>query len=328
MNLLPPFENSQAARGDHSHQEPVAQPADAQLLNAEIQRLHSAGPLVSQSRFDVYLAPADAIPAILHEIGRLREISFRNVGEGSGKALDLDMYDRTYLHLFLWDREAGAVAGAYRLGRTDTLLAEFGPSGLYTSTLFQLSPEFLEHLNPGLELGRSFVAPDYQRSIYPLSLLWRGIGRFLSRFPRYSRLFGPVSISDDYSPISQELIVRYMRNSRRNVGACGWVRPFNPYSGIEIDLTAISDRFNSIDEISAAVSKVEPDQKGVPVLLRQYLKLNATLLEFNVDPNFANVLDALVLVDLRLSTNESLSRYMGGEGLTQFRNATSQLMLN
>ena len=310
-------------RGREVHFEPVAAPADPAVVLEEITRLQATGPLVSQVRFDVFLSPAEAIPAVLHEIGRLREISFRSVGEGSGKPLDLDHHDRTYLHLFLWDREARAVAGAYRLGRTDFLLSEFGAEGLYTSTLFQLDQPFLDHLNPGLELGRSFVAPDYQRSIHPLSLLWRGISSFVARFPRYARLFGPVSISDDYSPISQELIVRFLRDQRRNASLSGSVRPLNPYAGIDLDGAGISERFSSIEDVSAAVSRVEPDGKGVPVLIRQYLKLNATLLEFNVDPDFANVLDALVLVDLREAADETLVRYMGKETLQAFRQRTA-----
>ncbi len=306
-------------RGSDVIFQPLAAPADPAAVLAEVTRLNSTGPLVSQARFDVYLATADAIPTVLHEIGRLREICFRAVGEGSGKPLDLDQHDRTYLHLFLWDREAGAVAGGYRLGRTDTLLAEFGPDGLYTSTLFRLGQPFLDHLSPGLELGRSFVAPDYQRSIHPLALLWRGIARFVARFPRYSRLFGPVSISDDYSPISQELIVRYMRENRRNEDLSNWVQPLNPYQGLLAGSQGAGQRFNSIEEVSAAIARVEPDGKGVPVLLRQYLKLNATLLEFNVDPDFANVLDALVLVDLKTTPDEVLVRYMGAEALAAFR---------
>jgi hypothetical protein len=310
-------------RGGRMDFETIAAPADPAAVRREIDRLRETSPLVSQSRFDVFLAEATDIPHVLHEIGRLREISFRAVGEGSGKALDLDRFDAFYLHLFLWDREAGAVAGAYRLGRTDELLARFGAEGLYTSTLFQLGDPFLDHLTPGLELGRSFVAPAYQKSIHPLGLLWRGIGRFVASHPRYARLFGPVSISDDYSPLSQDLIVRFMRGSRRDARLDGWVRPLHPYLGGLPATEDISARIDSIDEVSAAIARLEPDGKGVPVLLRQYLKLNATLLEFNVDPDFANVLDALVLVDLREAPDEVLGRYMGADGLAGFRAATS-----
>lgn len=301
---------------------PVAEPVDPAVLLEDIAGLAPRGPLASQGKLDVYLAPAWEIPAVLHEIGRLREICFRAVGEGSGKALDLDRFDASYLHLFLWDREARQVAGGYRLGCTDALLTAGGPSALYTSTLFRFEQPFLDFLKPGLELGRSFVAPAYQKSIHPLALLWKGIGRFVARHPRYSRLFGPVSISQEYTALSQDLIVRFLRGQRREETMAGWVHPFHPYDGLPEE-AGISACLQSIEEVSAAVAAAEPDGKGVPVLLRQYLKLNAALLEFNVDPDFANVLDALVLVDLRRAPETVLIRYMGEEGYRAFMAAAA-----
>jgi hypothetical protein len=299
--------------------QPIAGPADPVELAAEIAELTKRGPLASQGRLDVFLAAAWEIPAILHEIGRLREIAFRAVGEGTGKALDLDPFDASYLHLFLWDREAGKVAGGYRLGCTDVLLAAGGPGALYTSTLFRFEQPFLDYLRPALELGRSFVAPEYQKSIHPLALLWRGIARFVAERPRYARLFGPVSISSDYTAASQDLIVRFLRDRRQDEGMSRWVHPLHPYGGLQG--SDISSCLQSIEEVSAAVAAAEPDHKGVPVLLRQYLKLNATLLEFNVDPDFSDVLDALVLVDLRQAPAAVLARYMGEAGYDSFMRA-------
>ena len=297
--------------------QPIADSADHAELLGEIAHLNRRGPLASQGKLDVFLAAAWEIPSVLHEIGRLREISFRAVGEGTGKPLDLDHFDASYLHLFLWDREAGKVAGGYRLGCTDVLLAAGGPTALYTSTLFRFEQPFLDFLKPGLELGRSFVAPEYQKSIHPLALLWRGIGRFVAERPRYARLFGPVSISSDYSAASQDLIVRFLRDRRQDQAMARWVHPYHPYGGLPEE-SGISSRLQSIEEVSAAVSATEPDKKGVPVLLRQYLKLNATLLEFNVDPDFSDVLDALVLVDLRQAPAAVLTRYMGEDGYRAF----------
>lgn len=303
--------------------QPIAAPADPAQVLAEIGQLGHRGVYASQGRFDVFLAAAWEIPAVLHEIGRLREVAFRAVGEGSGKALDLDAFDASYLHLFLWDREARQVAGGYRLGCTDILLPAGGPGALYTSTLFRFEQAFLDFLKPGLELGRSFVAPDYQRSIHPLGLLWRGIGRFVAERPRYARLFGPVSISRDYSAVSQDLMVRFLRDRRQNPAMAGWVHPHHPYGGLP-DGQGISRHLQSIEEVSAAVADAEPDRKGVPVLLRQYLKLNATLLEFSVDPAFSDVLDALVMVDLREAPSGVLARYMGEEGHRAFIAATAR----
>ena len=296
---------------------PIAATEDGCSLKREVDALRAAaGPVATQMSLEVYLTAAGPIPAVLREIGRLREIAFRAVGEGSGKERDLDRFDRHYLHLFLWDRERERIAGAYRLGKTDEILREHGPAGLYTSTLFELEKPFLDYLNPGLELGRSFVAPDYQKSIHPLALLWRGIGAFVAENPRYGRLFGPVSISRDYTRVSQDLIVRFLRRERRTpLGA--WVRPFHPYDSLPEE-SGISDRLLSIEEVSAAVATLEPDGKGIPVLLRHYLRLNAMLLEFNIDPDFANALDALVLVDLREAPARILQRYLGARGLAAF----------
>ena len=296
----------------------IAAPLDREQLQEEIQRLRKdgAGALSTQGALEVFIAPADAIPGILHEIGRLREICFREVGEGSGKDLDLDNYDRHYLHLFLWDREANELAGAYRVGRTDLLLAEHGSKGIYCSTLFEFEQAFLDHLNPALELGRSFVVSHYQRSLGALMALWKGIGCFVAKYPRYTKLFGPVSISQDYTPLSKNLIVRYLREEKRDQSLAAFVHPNNPYRE-EMPLE-ISPRLESIEQVSARVSQTEPDGKGVPVLLRQYLKLNATLLEFNLDPSFGNCLDALVMVDLRSAPIAILKRYMGKEAYQSF----------
>ncbi|GAA5496733.1 hypothetical protein Rhal01_02918 [Rubritalea halochordaticola] len=297
---------------------PVAEPVSQRELLREMNEFQKQGPLARQGALEVYLGSAPQMSCVLHEIGRLRELSFRAVGEGTGQPLDTDEYDAHYLHLFLWDAEMKCIAGAYRIGRTDHLLAEFGPQGLLTATHFQFEQPFLDYLNPGLELGRAFVAPSHQKSIFALSLLWKGIACFVSKYPRYARLFGTVSISDDYTKISQDLIVKYMRKSHMNNLLCQWVTASNPYQEIPEDHADISAQLSSIEQVAARIAEVEPDGKGVPVLLRQYLKLNATLLEFNVDADFGNCLDALVLVDLRKAPSAVLMRYMGKDGLQSF----------
>jgi len=297
---------------------PIAPPVDPATLRQEVEALtiSGKGALATQGGLEVYLAPAQSVPVVMHEIGRLRETCFRDVGEGTGKALDLDKYDPHYLHLFLWDPKQGKIAGGYRMGRTDTILAEFGPEGLATAAGFEFEQSFLNFLNPGLELGRAFVSADYQKSMYPLALLWKGIGKFITRYPRYHKLFGSVSISDDYTRISQDIIVRYMRGSHKNNALSRWVHPLNAYHEMPDfpEGDNISQRLQSIEQVSARIADTEPDGKGVPVLLRQYLKLNATLLEFTVDPDFNNSLDALVLVDLHQAPTRMVQRYLGKEG--------------
>jgi len=297
---------------------PIAESIAPALLTEEVDRLRArVGVIARQGKLEVFLGAGGELPAVLEEIGRLREICFRAVGEGSGKARDLDEYDAWYLHLFLWDREGQAVAGAYRVGRTDVILKEHGPRGLYCSTLFAFEQPFLDHLNPGLELGRSFVALEYQRSLGSLLGLWKGLAAYVCGHPRYGKLFGPVSISNDYTSISKNLIVRFMREKTKEAGWASFVRPYHPFDGA--DFGEISARLENIEEVSARVSDLEPDGKGVPILLRQYLKLNATLLEFNVDPAFGNCLDALVLLDLHRTPDKVLGRYMGKAELGKFR---------
>ena len=192
-------------------------------------------------------------------------------------------------------------------------MAEFGPEGLVTASYFEFEPPFLDFLNPGLELGRAFVAAEYQKSLYPLALLWKGIGAFIVRYPRYHKLFGCVSISDDYTKVSQDIMVRYMRRSHKNNLLSRWVHPVRAYEEMP-EGDDVSLRLQGIDQVSARIANTEPDGKGVPVLLRQYLKLNATLLEFNVDTDFNDCLDALVLVDLREAPVKMLQRYLGKSG--------------
>lgn len=285
------------------------------LIREEITALSGSSQLSTQGPFDVYLALADEIPNILLEIGRLREMTFRAVGEGSGKGRDLDQFDSYYYHLFLWDRDREQVAGAYRLGRTDLILAEFGFQGLFTSSLCEIDEPLLSFLNPGLELGRSWVLPDYQRSLHSLLGLWKGIGQFVARNPRYHKLFGAVSISDDYTAISQNIIVRFLRRTKTDQTWSDAMRALLPFKDRPEDLSA---GLESIEEVSARVALHEPDGKGVPVLLRQYFKMNATLLDFAYDPNFQDCLDAMVLVDLKVAPPMLLRKYMGREGYARF----------
>lgn len=284
-------------------------------LRKDIELLDKEFFLARQGPLEVYLAPADRIPNVLLEIGRLRELTFRTVGEGTGRARDLDHHDPFYLHLFLWDREAGQIAGAYRLARTDEVLASHGVEGLYSASFCHYDPTLLDDLNPALELGRSWIRPDYQRSLHSLLGLWNGIGRFVARNPKYHRLFGAVCISADYSPTSQNLLVRYFRRTASDPRWAGRMTALVPFKEHPENLTP---RMQSIDEISAEVARHEPDGKGVPVLLRQYLKLNATLLGFAIDPRFMDSLDAMVMVDLKEAPPRLLKKYMGEADFARF----------
>ena len=291
------------------------------MVSAEIDALPPDQRLIDRGRFQVYCARAGQIPRALQEIGRLRELTFRAVGEGTGRCADIDPFDAWYLHLFVWDAQAASIAGAYRLGLVDEILARRGKRGLYTHSLFKYRTRVLEALSPAIELGRSFVRAEYQRSFAPLLLLWAGIGRFVERSPQYAVLFGPVSISARYAPASRRLIVEYLSAYSADTRLARHVKPRRPFRAaarLPAPDTAISAPGN-IDELSRRIAQIEQDGKGVPVLLRQYLQLGGRLLGFNLDRNFADTLDGLIMVDLREVEETVMARYMGQEGTTAFR---------
>jgi putative hemolysin len=297
--------------------EPVVAPVPPEVLAREIEELGPAQVAAQSGELRAILARAHQIPSTLREIGRLRETTFRLTGEGTGKATDLDAFDSHYLHLFVWNQQAREVIGAYRLGPSDEIVGRFGKKGLYTSTLFAYRRGFLDRIGPALELGRSFVRPEYQRSYAPLLMLWKGIGHFLTRHPQYRVLFGPVSISNEYNPGSQELMVGFLKAQRHSRDLARLVRPRSPFRRRparvleamqeELANTAVWD----IEELSMMVADLETEQKGIPVLLKQYLKLGGKLVAFNVDGNFSDALDGLIVVDLVETNPRVLERYMG-----------------
>jgi putative hemolysin len=299
----------------------IVPPVPADSIAREIAQLNPEQTLVENGKLAVILAKATEIPNALREIGRLRETTFRLAGEGTGREIDLDRFDDDYLHLFVWNREKLEIAGAYRLGRTDEILRRRGIKGLYTNTLFAYKQEFLNRISPALEMGRSFVRLEYQKSFAALLLLWKGIGKFVSENPQYKVLFGPVSISKDYKPATRDLIVTYLKTYRRADDLARLVRaraPFrsNPLKRMPRELVAVT--LPDLEELSKIVADIEAGQKGVPILLKQYLKLGGKLAAFNVDRAFGNALDGLIVVDLLQTDARSLERYMGKDALKTF----------
>jgi putative hemolysin len=275
-------------KGKTTAAEPVISPVAKELLAEEVRNLPPEAALAASGGLTVYLTPAQAIPSLLREIGRLREVTFRAVGEGTGTACDLDRFDPHYLHLFVWNERKQEVAGAYRLCRADKVAV----NDLYTATLFRYDRKFIDGLGPALELGRSFLRAEYQKGFSPLLLLWRGIGAYVARNPQCKVLFGPVSISNQYQTISRNLIASFLLRKGMATDL-----PFSAALGVE--------------DLSSIISDIEPSQPGIPVLLRQYLKLGGKLLAFKVDPNFSNVLDGLILVNLTETEPRLLERYLG-----------------
>ncbi len=295
---------------------PTVNPA---LMKAEIDNLAAENCLLTSGSQRVFYAETDQIPWIMQEIGRLRELSFRAVGEGTGQAADIDLYDAYYLQLFIWDDTKSCVVGGYRLGRIADILERFGRKGLYTYSLFRMSGRLTQALKPALELGRSFVRPEAQRGYSPLLLLWRGIGAYVARHPDKYLLVGPVSVSNDYHPRSQDLLVRFLRHHRLEPILAREIRARHHFRLAREPLLSRAD-MDSLDLISLSelIAQVERDGKGVPVLLRQYLKLGGRILGFNVDPTFSNVVDCLLMVDLRQVELDLLEKYLGKEGAMHF----------
>lgn len=301
--------------------ERIVPPLAPELLAEEVRTLPTDQVLFDMGKFCVYFAEAQQIPHLLQEIGRLREITFRQAGEGTGKSTDLDRFDSHYLHMFLWNHEANEIAGGYRLGLTDSILSQYGREGLYTSTLFEYQPAFLERIGPAIELGRSFVCPQYQKTYQPLMLLWKGIGRFVSIRPRYRSLFGPVSVSNEYHSVSRQLIVAFSKQNCHRTDLAKFVRgnntyinPFRKNKSVKVASTLIRD----IQDLSELISDIERDQKGIPILLKHYMKLGGEFLAFSMDYNFSGVMDVLILVDLAKANRGMLERYMGHEGARSF----------
>jgi putative hemolysin len=296
----------------------TVQAATAILHKFEIESLPSNQRLLQVGELEVYFANADQIPMGLLEIGRLREITFREVGEGSGLPVDIDRFDNHYIHLFIWNRARTEFVGAYRMGKTDEIFRRFGKNGLYTSTLFDYREELMERLNPALELGRSWVRKEYQKSSIALALLWRGICTYVVANPRYHRLFGPVSLSNDYHNISHQLIVHFVRKHCFHDDFARHLKSFQPFKPRLPWNMRRNIQLETMEDLSALVSDLETDGKGVPVLLKEYVKFGGKILGFNIDHEFGSVVDGLVMVDLLETNPRLLERYMGKTGKAAF----------
>ena len=282
-------------------QQPLAEAIDPHVMAAEIAALKPEYKITSRGQFDVYVAPFQALPNTMFEIARLRERTFRAAGEGTGKPRDLDEYDLYYLQLVIWDREERQIAGGYRLGQGDLIFKQFGVNGFYTNSLFKMKPGFYPILQEAAELGRSYITPEYQKHRLPLFLLWKGILHFLLANPHYRYLYGPVSISKDYSDASKAIIVEFVRRFFFDSALAELVEPRKPFrariKSVNTKLLAEQLR-GEFDALESLVETIEPAHFKVPVLFRQYLRQNARFIAFNVDPHFADCLDGLMILDI------------------------------
>jgi hypothetical protein len=279
--------------------ESIVAPSTKYSLSAEVGRLPPSTRLLSRGKFDVFLISGKEYPTLLFEIGRLREITFRAAGEGSGKAIDIDTFDDYYLNLFLWDREAEQIAGGYRLGPGADIFPTNGVAGFYLNSLFEIRGGFHPYLKASVELGRSYISEKYQRGYLPFFLLWSGILVYLLHNPGYQYLIGPVSISKYYSEISKSVIVSFVKKFFYDEELAVHFTPRTPYYPNIEDIDFGRLESDKIRDLESFLSEIEPTHIKVPMLIRQYTKMKACFVSFNLDPDFSDVLDGLMVLDIR-----------------------------
>jgi putative hemolysin len=273
---------------------------DIELLKKEVENLRLQHLVWTEKNYEVFICPTPLITNIIKEIGRLREITFREVGEGTNKSIDLDSYDIYYQHLFIWDTEANMIVGAYRIGKGDEIYYSYGKKGFYVSELFKIKPEFGEILKNSLELGRSWIRKEYQQKPLPLFLLWKGILKYVIDNPQYKYLIGPVSISNDFSNVSKSLIVNFIYNNHFDAELADMVKPRKKFKVdlSTIDASLVNNSGETLKSLDNLISEIETTHIKVPVLLRQYIALNAKIICFNIDPKFSNSLDGFLILDM------------------------------
>ncbi len=274
--------------------------------------------LIEHGEFDVYCAPHQRLGVIMEQIAVAREITFRAAGEGTGLDRDSDEFDPRYLHLFLWDKKNARVAGAYRVGLVDEIVREHGVKGLYSRSLYRYDQSFIRQLGNAIEMGRSFIHPDYQRRPESLTLLWRGIGRVLVDRPRYHTLFGSVSISREYSDLARALIADTLLTNFKASEFAPLVKPRTPHRiAHRVWSEDMLRELANIKMLGKLIGRCDPG-KALPVLLRHYLSLNGRMACFNIHSGFNESLEGLIIVDARKIDPKTLARFMGADGYGQF----------
>ncbi len=283
-------------------QKPVIPPVAKEKLSKDIEHLKTSGAkMFEKNEYEVFFAQAKDIPNLIKEIGRLREITFRAVGEGTGKESDLDKYDKYYKHLILWDKKNKQVAGAYRMGLGREIFDKYGIKGFYLNELFSFEPELYDMMSRSIEMGRAFIEKNYQQKPFPLFLLWRGIVHTTLRYPDHQYLIGPVSISDKFSHFSKSLIIEFMKSHYYDAYTAQFVRPNKAFK-VKLkdeDKTFIFDSTGAdLTKFDKLIDELEPHNLKIPVLLKKYIKQNARLIAFNVDPAFNNAIDGLMYIKI------------------------------
>jgi putative hemolysin len=273
---------------------------DQHLLLAEIEDLKKEHIILRTHPYVLIVCSLENRPALTMELGRQREITFRLVGESTGKAYDIDEFDTYYEQLIIWDDVAEKLVGGYRFGCGDKIFKKFGRAGFYINCFFDIDPAFDPYLPQCLELGRSFVIEEYQKKNLPLYLLWRGILAYMVRHQEYKYLIGPVSISRYYSDFSRKILMEYTKRHFFHTEFAKWFTPRTPFDPVfkipkEMESESWSPGMLTLDSI---LDRLQPEHIQFPVLMKQYIRQNARFLGFNLDPNFNDALDGLMILDM------------------------------
>jgi len=266
----------------------------------EVNALRAADCRLLQSKnYEVFFAKATEIPNILHELGRLREITFREVGEGTNESTDIDKFDKYYHHMFLWDDEAKKIAGAYRMGLGSEIYSKYGMEGFYLNELFRFEPELHDMMSKSIEMGRAFIIKEYQQKPMPLFLLWKGIIHTTLRFPEHKFLLGGVSISNQFSEFSKSLMIEFMKSNFYDPYIAQYIHPKKEFKVKLKDADkdfVFNEAESDLNKFDKIIDELEPGTLRLPVLIKKYIKQNARVVAFNVDPLFNNAVDGLMYI--------------------------------
>lgn len=273
-----------------------------EVLEGEIEKLTEKDRRILQSKnYEVFLAPAKEMPFLLKEIGRQREITFREIGEGTNNSIDIDKFDAYYHHMFLWDSEAKVIAGAYRMGLGSEIFAAHGIDGFYLQDLFRFEPELFSMMQKSIEMGRAYIIKEYQQKPMPLFLLWKGIVHTTLRHPEHKYLIGGVSISNQFSNFSKSLMIEFMKSNYWDPYVAQYVRPKKEFKVKlnDADKEFVFDETQAdLNKFDKLIDEVEPGSLRLPVLIKKYIKQNAKVIAFNVDPLFNNSVDGLMYIKI------------------------------
>lgn len=319
-----PFRQTKRTKMLHfSSPEKVIEAVPQDLVGAEIDSIRKEHLLFKLKNNSVFCVPSEKIPHTMKEIGRLREITYREVGEGTNKSYDTDTFDAFFEQLIFWDEEERRIVGGYRIGKGKKILEKFGIRGFYISSLFEINDGFRPVLEVSIELGRSYIIREYQKKTHSLFLLWKGLLYLLLKNPEYRYLIGPVSISNEFMPISKALTVEFLQTNYFNPEFADYVKPMNMF---RYRLPQAIDRNLFLRYVGKDLSRLDRFIQDIdpvfrlPVLLKKYLSVNAEVVGFNIDPKFNNCLDALMILDLLEvpeETIEGLSKEINDQSIME-----------